>query len=93
MQDISGHPLSSRRLAHASATHPWRAVGIWTALFLGAIALIFTLLEGALTTEFGFTNNPDSKRGDTLLEERLRGPRAITEIILVRSEINPKALK
>lgn len=86
MQDTLGHRLSSRRLAHASATHPWRAIGIWAAIFLVAIALIFTLLESALTTEFGFTNNPDSKRGDTLLEERLRGPRAITEIILVRSE-------
>ncbi len=86
MQATSGHWLSTRRLAHASATHPWRAVGVWVALLVVAIVLIGTLLESALTTEFDFTNNPDSKRGDTLLEERLRGPRALTEIILVRSE-------
>ena len=45
-----------------------------------------TLLPDALTTEFGFTNKPDSWRGDKLLEERLRGPKRSNEIVMVQSE-------
>ena len=86
MQAPSGHWLSTRRLAYASATHPIRVVALWAALLVIAMVLIGTSLESALTTEFNFTNNPDSKRGNELLEERLRGPRTITEVILVRSE-------
>ena len=86
MQAPSGHWLSTRRLAYASATHPLRVVALWAALLVIAMVLIGTSLESALTTEFNFTNNPDSKRGNELLEERLRGPRTIAEVILVRSD-------
>ena len=43
------------------------------------------MLEGALTTEFGFTNDPDSAKADKLLESRLRGPKKITELVIVQS--------
>ena len=54
--------------------------------FGGAMASSYALLEDTLTTEFGFTNNPESKRADKLLEERLRGPRSISGIIVVQSD-------
>ncbi|MDO8612927.1 MAG: MMPL family transporter, partial [Dehalococcoidia bacterium] len=43
------------------------------------------LLSDALTNEVGFTNNPESKRGEILLEDRLRGPEKVNEIVIVRS--------
>jgi hypothetical protein len=39
-----------------------------------------------LTAEFSFTNDAESKRAETLLEERLRGPRQANEIILLSSD-------
>src|SRR3990170_5447173 len=48
--------------------------------------LVFNFLGDALTSEEGFTNNPESQRADTLLEERLRGPERFNEIIIARSE-------
>ena len=78
--------LSSEALARASARRPWIVVGAWIALIVVAIGINFTLLAGALTNEFGFTNNPESVRADKLLEERLRGPRDLSEVVIVQSE-------
>src|SRR3990170_978831 len=77
--------LSTETLARASARRPWLVVGAWVAVFAVSVALIFNLLSDALTNEFGFTGNPDSKQADTLLEERLRGPEKVNEIVIVRS--------
>src|SRR3990172_2318420 len=77
--------LSTEALARASARRPWLVVGAWVAVFAVSVALIFNLLSDALTNEFGLTGNPDSKQADTLLEERLRGPEKVNEIVIVRS--------
>ena len=78
--------FSSEGLARASARHPWRVVGVWLAVLLAAAALIFTLLPNALTTEFDFANEPESKKAMSLLEEKLTGPLAAQEVVIVRSE-------
>ena len=78
--------LSTQALARGSASKPWVTVAAWVAAFVLAIALIITLLADGLTTDFGFTNNPESQRADTLLEERLRGPKRANEIVIVRSD-------
>lgn len=78
--------LSTESLARASATHPWRTVGVWAAVLVVAVVLVVTLLADGLTTEFIYTNNPDSKVGDALLEERLRGPRRVNEVVIVQSD-------
>ena len=46
------------------------------------------LLPDALTTEFAYINNPESKRADKLLEERLRSgePRHANEVVVVQSD-------
>ncbi|HEX5164358.1 MAG TPA: MMPL family transporter [Thermomicrobiales bacterium] len=72
-------------LARTSALHPWRVVGVWVML----LALAGAMLIGVgmdLTTEVEFTNNPDSKQGTTLLEDRLRGEDPVTETIVIRSQ-------
>ncbi len=77
--------LSTESLASASARHPWPVIGAWALALVAAIALIASLLGDALTTEIGFTNNPESKRAEALAEQ-VRGPRPANEIVIVRSD-------
>ena len=62
--------LSPESLARASSRHPWRTVGIWVVIFVAAIGATATILGDALTTDFDFTNNPEAKRAQQILEER-----------------------
>ena len=78
--------LNPESFARASSRHPWRTVMVWVLLLVGGFALSSRLLEGALTTEFDFTNSPESKRAAVLVEERLRGPDKVTELVILTSE-------
>ena len=78
--------ISTEGLARANSRRPWLVVGIWVALIVSALVISTALLGDLLTTEFSFTNNPESKRADKLLEERLHGPRDIAEVVIVQSE-------
>ena len=78
--------LSTESLARASAAHPWRVILAWAIVFLAAAALFAVLFEDAITTEFNFIGTPESKRADNLLEDRLRGPEAIADVVIVRSD-------
>ena len=78
--------LSTESISRASGRHPWVTIGVWVAVLLVAGALISTLLEDALTTEFDFTSKPESKRAYTLMEERFRDLRKAREIVIVRSD-------
>ena len=64
-------------LARVSAQRPLVTV---------AVILNATLLGSATTTEFRLGSNFESQRADALLEDRLRGPEAITEIVIVQSD-------
>ena len=75
--------LSTEGLARTSAQHPWRTIGVWLVVIVAAIVLSSAWLSDSLTTEFGFTNNPDSMRADKLLEERLRGPKKANDVVTV----------
>ncbi|MGH2532589.1 MAG: MMPL family transporter [Thermomicrobiales bacterium] len=77
--------ISTGGLARASARRPWRVIGLWIA-FLVVAAMLAPTLSDALTGEFKLTDSPESVRGDEILEERLRGPRPMTETIIVRSQ-------
>ena len=59
---------------------------MWALVIFLAVSFIAIFLGNALTSEEGFRGNPESKRADTLLEERLRGPKRANEIVIVRSE-------
>ena len=78
--------LSTQTLARASSRHPWRTILIWIGALVVAGGLIGSLLDGALTTDQNFTNNPEAKRAAKLLEDRLRGPQRDTEIFIVSSD-------
>ena len=77
--------LSTEKLARVSAAHPWRVIVIWVIVFLVAGGLAGALFIDTVTTEIKFTNDPESDRAQTFLEERLRGERVVTDVLMLRS--------
>ena len=73
-------------MALRSARRPWITIGIWVVVIIIALGLTVALFDDAITTEFTFTSNPDSKRADELLEDRLRGPQGTNEVVIIHSE-------
>jgi RND superfamily putative drug exporter len=78
-------PLSTSGLARRSGRRPWRVFGLWLVILVLA-GIAATGLADAFTTESNLTNNPESVQADDLLEARLRGPRPVTETVVVHSE-------
>ncbi len=78
--------LSTESLARGSAKRPWLTIGIWVVVVIISLALRASLFEDAISTEFAFTGNPDSKQADDLLEDRLLGPKGTNEVVIVQSE-------
>jgi RND superfamily putative drug exporter len=75
-------PIAAR-LARICASHPWRVLGAWL-LVLVVGAILAGRIGTVLTSETTFTSEPDSVKADRL-EERLRGPRPVTETVIVTS--------
>ncbi len=78
--------LSTEHLARASAERPKRTIVAWVLAVVISVGLVATLFDDAVTTEFAFLNNPESKQANTLLEERLRGPADVKEVVIVTSD-------
>jgi uncharacterized membrane protein YdfJ with MMPL/SSD domain len=74
-------------LAAASARHPWRVLGAWTAVAVAAVVVIVVFLPGSLTTEGAPTNNPESERAkDARLAAFPADPStAVTDVVVIRS--------
>jgi RND superfamily putative drug exporter len=75
--------INPQSVAKASATHPWRTLGVWILVLAAGIAGAATLLGPALTTEVNFTNTPEAKRAEEVLKKELTGPDQITETFIV----------
>ena len=78
--------LSTRSISRKSAERPKTTILIWVATLVVAFLLIGSLLEDALTTEFVFTNTPESKRGVDLIEDLRGEPISTTEVVIVQSD-------
>ena len=72
-------------LARISARRPWLTIGVWVVVLIVALALIRTLLPSATTTEFRLGSSYESQRASSLLEDRLRGPKPLAELVIVQS--------
>ena len=77
--------LSSAALARTSAQRPWTVVGIWLVTLVVTFAIAASMIGSALTTDFSFTDNPESEQAAALIEE-LRGETTIPELVIVTSE-------
>ena len=75
----------TERLARISAERPWVTICVWVVLVVVALALIRSLLPSATTTDFRLAGRYESERAAALLEERLRGPEKLAEIVIVQS--------
>jgi putative drug exporter of the RND superfamily len=75
--------LNPQSIARGSSHHPWRTLLIWFLILIGGIASAATLLGPALTTEFDFTNSPEAKRAQEILEERKLTEEVMTETFVV----------
>ena len=77
----------TRRLARASALHPWRTIAVWIAAMVAAVACVGTLLGGNLTSTGHVTNDAESLRANALIAERMPPPEfATNELVVIRSE-------
>ncbi len=72
--------FSTENLARASASRPKRTILIWAT----AMVLIVALFKDATTTEFTFFSNPESEKANQLIEDRLRGPQGVNDVVIVR---------
>ena len=73
-------------LARISARRPWLTIALWVVVVLVALVLVDRLLGSATTTEPRLTGNIESNRAEDLLEERLRGPKPVLEVVVVQSD-------
>ncbi len=81
--------LSTLALASASARHPWRTIGAWSAISVLAIVAIIALLAGSLSTDDAPTNNPESERALAAQERAFPpNPRSMptSDIVVIRSD-------
>jgi RND superfamily putative drug exporter len=73
------------QLARASARKPKKTLLLWVIAVVVGLFVASHLLFPNLTTSFSVLNNPDSTKGNDLLEERLRGERHANDIIVISS--------
>lgn len=78
--------LSTEAIASFCARHPWYVLAGWVILVGASIGLISSLINDSMTNDVSFTHNPESQRAADLLEERLRGPEMVKEVIIVSSD-------
>ncbi len=74
------------RVARLSARYRWYVIGAWLALVVVAGSLAFDIGD-VLTTDESVASSAESERATTLLEERLRGPEAPQEFVVVRASV------
>ncbi|MGA9159607.1 MAG: MMPL family transporter [Actinomycetota bacterium] len=71
--------LNPESIARASSRHPWRTVGVWFVIFVLAGWSASALLGPVLTTDFDFTNTPEAKQAQQILEQRRLEQDVVTE--------------
>ena len=78
--------ISPESLALRSARHPLTTIALWVLTFVVAVALYLSLFGDAITTQFIFTNTPESQRGVDLMEELRGAPISTNEVLIVQSD-------
>ena len=80
--------VNPETLARASSRHPGRTVAIWLMILVAGIVSAATLLGPALTTGFDFTNTPEAKQAQQILEERQLQQNIVTETFVLASDVS-----
>ena len=72
-------------LARICARQPWLTLALWGVLGVVGLILINQLLGSATTTELSLTTEVEATTASGLLEDRLRGPEPVTEVVVVQA--------
>ena len=72
-------------LARFGARRPLITIGLWVLALVVSLGLIDRLLDTATTTDFRLSGRYESEKAAALLEDRLRGPKQLTELVVVQS--------
>jgi putative drug exporter of the RND superfamily len=83
---MASRSLSPRRLAATAVARPRRVLALWAVTALVGFLLIGAFLGSALTSEGDVTSNPESKRAEELIDDRLPERDAVDEVVIVRSD-------
>ena len=75
-----------QRLSVLCARHPWRTLAAWLVVLCLAVAASAALLGSALTVEGGIQSEPESLKGQNLLDDRFPARDEVSELVVVRSE-------
>src|SRR5215212_1344889 len=75
--------VNPETLARASSRHPWRTIGIWAVILVAGFVMSGVFLSDALTTDFDFTNNPEAKRAQEVLEQEQLQRDLLPETIVI----------
>ena len=73
----------TEKLARTSARRPWLVVGIWALIFIAG-GFLGSGISDVVTTETRLSAQPDSVKGQNLIDERF-GPEKPREFVIVRS--------
>ncbi len=79
--------LSTENIARMSGKHPWITIVIWIIVLTSVVFVSSNLLGDALTMEDDFTNNPESKRANKILEKRIPDYDKVQETIVIDSKL------
>jgi RND superfamily putative drug exporter len=75
--------LNPESIARASSRHAWRTVAIWAVILISGFGASGVMLSNALTTNIDFTNNPEAKRAEQILEQRKLEQKIETETVVM----------
>jgi RND superfamily putative drug exporter len=77
--------VNPETLARASSRHPWRVIVIWVLVVAALSTVSGMFLSGALTNDIAFTNEPESIKAQTLIEDKITGEQTDTEFVIVKN--------
>ena len=78
--------LGTGRLADFSARRPWWVIGLWVVLLAAAIVSFPGLSHALTASEMQFLNNPESAKGQKLIDQKVSGNSGDVETLLVHSD-------
>ncbi len=77
--------LSPDAIADVCARHPWRVVAIWVAV-LAVCAPLAAGVNDQLHADWAFSSEPESVRGQEIIDDRLRGaPEPLVETVVLHA--------
>jgi putative drug exporter of the RND superfamily len=75
--------LNPESLARSSSRHAWRTIAIWVVVLVAGFGASGMMLSDALTTDIDFTNNPEAKQAQQILDQRKLVKDLIPETIVM----------